>query len=277
MDVNKQLLDAIKPFADAYGCWTGGAAQHHFGVSVVPAHFRAAAIAYQQAIAAAEQVTLCASCGSANVDCPIYPQQTSSCIEHRGQQQAELVAREFFAYDPECGFETFKTEAEAKKYAQDSIDSYREEASEGWSELVNNVCWGIVLGTTREVALPDEYNGRNGLADDMKPVDYVLTTAQPPAVAESPVRKEVCAVWDVFNGKDWFMAVTSPLGFDAKGVHDALVAQRYAPHLNVIARHCVTEGNPVVGLISELERVRSELAACQSATQSPALAVPDGK
>jgi hypothetical protein len=96
--------------------------------------------------------------------------------------------------------------------------------------------------------------------------------SQPPTLAESPVQKEVCAVWDVFNGKDWFMAVTSPLGFDAKGVHDALVAQRYAPHLNVIARHCVTEGNPVVGLISELERVRSELAACQSATQSPALA-----
>lgn len=121
-----------------------------------------------------------------------------SLAQQPDQQQAEPVACEFFAYDPECGFETFKTEAEAKKYAQDSIDSYREEASEGWSELVNNVCWGVVLGTTREVALPDEYSGGNGLADDMKPVDYVLTDAQPPAVAAAApdVVEQIAQQWD---------------------------------------------------------------------------------
>lgn len=42
------------------------------------------------------EATLCASCTRANVDCPIYPQQTASCVEHRpaAQQQAEPVARD---------------------------------------------------------------------------------------------------------------------------------------------------------------------------------------
>lgn len=111
------------------------------------------------------------------------------------------VAREFFAYDPECGFETFRTEAEAKKYAQDSIDSCREEASEGWPELVNNICWGVVLGATREVELPDEYNGCNGLAGYMTPVDYVLTdAAQPPAVATD-------AITDAMEANAWRAAL----------------------------------------------------------------------
>lgn len=47
-----------------------------------------------EAIAAAEQTTLCGSCARADVNCPIYPQQTASCVEHRpaAQQQAEPVA-----------------------------------------------------------------------------------------------------------------------------------------------------------------------------------------
>lgn len=42
----------------------------------------------------AEQATLCASCARADVNCPIYPQQTASCVEHRpsSQQQAAPVA-----------------------------------------------------------------------------------------------------------------------------------------------------------------------------------------
>lgn len=107
-------------------------------------------------------------------------------IQSPAQQQAEPVALSlpFFAYDSETGFERFATEAEAKAAAQESIEAYREDAGEGWAEEVENICWGVVLGTTREVALPDEYSGGNGLADSMKPVDYVLTdAAQPPAVA----------------------------------------------------------------------------------------------
>jgi hypothetical protein len=67
----------------------------------------------------------------------------------------------------------------------------------------------------------------------------------------------VQAVWDVFDGKDWFMTVTSPLGWDAWNVREALTEQRYAPHLNVIARHCCSKGNPVTSLAAEVERLRA--------------------
>jgi len=70
-----------------------------------------------------------------------------------------------------------------------------------------------------------------------------------------------CAVWDVFNGTEWFMAVVSPLGWDAKSVSDSLIEQHFAPHLHVMQRHLVCEGNPVTGLIAEVERLRAMLAA----------------
>ena len=107
-----------------------------------------------------------------------------AAAEQAAKAEPVAMSLPFFAYDNETGFERFATEAKAKAAAQESIDAYREEAGEEWAEEVENICWGVVLGTTREVALPDEYIGGNGLADSMKPVDYVLTDAtQPPAVA----------------------------------------------------------------------------------------------
>lgn len=62
------------------------------------------AIGEHEAIAAAEQATLCASCARANVDCPVYPQQTASCVEHRpsSKQQAGPVAPpvQWLPYEP---------------------------------------------------------------------------------------------------------------------------------------------------------------------------------
>lgn len=48
----------------------------------------------------------------------------------------------YFGYCPDAGFELFLTEKEAKQYAQDAVDWFRDEALEGWSEEVTNVCWG---------------------------------------------------------------------------------------------------------------------------------------
>jgi hypothetical protein len=48
----------------------------------------------------------------------------------------------FFGYDPECGFELFETEEQAKQYAEDAIAEYRGESCDGWSEEVDQVCWG---------------------------------------------------------------------------------------------------------------------------------------
>lgn len=59
----------------------------------------------------------------------------------------------FFGYDPETGFETFKTKEEAINYAQEAIDWYREGAGDGWDECVTSVCWGEIKGETVEVGL----------------------------------------------------------------------------------------------------------------------------
>ncbi|MEM6050483.1 hypothetical protein AAH450_07850 [Erwinia sp. P7711] len=56
----------------------------------------------------------------------------------------------YFAYDPETGFEIFETSEEASSHAQEAIDMYREEASEGWPESVESVCWGEVKQRSQE-------------------------------------------------------------------------------------------------------------------------------
>lgn len=50
----------------------------------------------------------------------------------------------YYAYSPETGFETFPTVEAAKEYANDSIESYRECAEEGWDEAVRQVSWGEI-------------------------------------------------------------------------------------------------------------------------------------
>jgi len=50
----------------------------------------------------------------------------------------------YFSYDSDSGFEIHETEEEAIKSANDAIDYYRDNASEGWSEEVDTVCWGEI-------------------------------------------------------------------------------------------------------------------------------------
>lgn len=52
----------------------------------------------------------------------------------------------YFGYCPECGFETFGTEKEAKEYADAAIDYFRNaaDADQGWSEEVEQICWGEI-------------------------------------------------------------------------------------------------------------------------------------
>jgi hypothetical protein len=50
----------------------------------------------------------------------------------------------WFAFDGHS-FETFSTEAEAKKHADDAMDDWRDDASDGgWDELSTQVCYGKV-------------------------------------------------------------------------------------------------------------------------------------
>lgn len=56
----------------------------------------------------------------------------------------------YFSYEPEEGFELHKTAEEAKKAAEDALDYERGEASEGWSDGVDKICWGELKQMTIE-------------------------------------------------------------------------------------------------------------------------------
>lgn len=101
-------------------------------------------------------------------------------------EAAQPVGRnvvKFFAYDDETGFDLFDTADEAKKAAQVSIDEYRHGAGEGWPEGVENVCWGVVLGVTKEVPIADSEGNSTDWAGD-RYVDYVLDDCQQPSSSQ---------------------------------------------------------------------------------------------
>lgn len=107
-------------------------------------------------------------------------------------------SRQFFAYDDEVGFERFNTEAEAKKSVQESIDEYRAIAAEGWPEEVENLCWGIVLGTTKEVPLADSEGNTTDLSGD-RCVDYTLTDYTHPAPVNQQMLEALKELRDAYQ------------------------------------------------------------------------------
>lgn len=49
----------------------------------------------------------------------------------------------YFSYDPEGdGFTLHNTAEEARKHAEDDLSCHRDNACEGWSDSVHQVCWG---------------------------------------------------------------------------------------------------------------------------------------
>jgi hypothetical protein len=80
--------------------------------------------------------------------------------------------KRYFAYDPDAGFETFKTEQEAIDFANTIIDDYRDNAGDGWDEIVGQVCWGeikqVAMMTNQQPAPPGrdfDYSCDYALAD----------------------------------------------------------------------------------------------------------------
>jgi hypothetical protein len=57
----------------------------------------------------------------------------------------------FFAYDPDNGFEEFKTKDEAIAAAESYIDYCRGEACDGWPDEVAQVSWGIIIQESTRV------------------------------------------------------------------------------------------------------------------------------
>lgn len=64
-----------------------------------------------------------------------------------------MTAKMFFSWDPNGdGFETHFTEEEAKAAAQSALDAEADQASEGWSENVEEICWGKLHGSVFETS-----------------------------------------------------------------------------------------------------------------------------
>jgi hypothetical protein len=56
----------------------------------------------------------------------------------------------YFSYNTEDGFQIHTTAEEAKKFAEDALNFERGEAREGWSDYVDQICWGELKQRTIE-------------------------------------------------------------------------------------------------------------------------------
>lgn len=66
---------------------------------------------------------------------------------------------QFFSYDGQ-NFETHNTEQEARDAAEDALEFFRGEASDGWDDESMHVCWGRLMQsvqvTKERPAEPDD-------------------------------------------------------------------------------------------------------------------------
>lgn len=83
---------------------------------------------------------------------------------------------EYFMYSPDCGFERYRSHAEAINAANEMIDDYRADAHDGWCDEVEGVCVGVILKYAQqcEEQKPSEENGFLGS------VNYVMPEEQTP-------------------------------------------------------------------------------------------------
>jgi hypothetical protein len=102
-------------------------------------------------------------------------------------QAPEAVAREYFCFTSDNGLELFDNEEAARSSAQNEVDYLRKEAERDgeWSESIDAVRWGVVLGKSMAVPHHDEKNDAGE-----ESFDYALTTAQ---VALHPATADLMA------------------------------------------------------------------------------------
>lgn len=89
------------------------------------------------------------------------------------EREAEIRAHsDFYSYDPEDGFHEHSSAEAARSGAEESLDCYRDDAGDGWSEAVAEVQWGrlMTLGHAHECDVV--HPGDEGFALDASEVDY---------------------------------------------------------------------------------------------------------
>lgn len=57
----------------------------------------------------------------------------------------------FFSYCPYDGFATHETAEQAKAQAEANLEPFADEACDGWSEEVDQICWGEIKGTCQVI------------------------------------------------------------------------------------------------------------------------------
>lgn len=86
----------------------------------------------------------------------------------------EAAHRKFFSYSDDGFLETFDTLEKAAAQAEISLNNCRDEAPEGWSEEVVNICYGEILGHIVETEHRPAKQGDQCFPDCADYVDYAL-------------------------------------------------------------------------------------------------------
>lgn len=81
---------------------------------------------------------------------------------------------QFFSFSQEEGLTVHETALAAQAAAQCEIDLQREDAAEGWSEAVSDICWGVLRQRAVEKTLTKPNMPDSDGAGALEPVDYVL-------------------------------------------------------------------------------------------------------
>lgn len=178
----------------------------------------------------------------------------------------EQVAREtglYFCYDGHS-FDTYPTLAEAKQNAEEALQYFADDAGDGWDELVEQVCYGMVTGEVFEAERrprnSDDYGVDSGI--DLI-VDYQLRDIPNAAATirqQGDMARAVTLTFDTFRNanvarcvkwhpegiaswspSDWLTAVTGELGELASLLkmrnreRDGLPGNKFSPTDKMIA------------------------------------------
>ncbi|EJK8587228.1 hypothetical protein ACUQZ3_004796 [Enterobacter hormaechei] len=94
-------------------------------------------------------------------------QLEARCAALAAENAGLKAGSRFFMYSDDSGFETYKTQEEAIKAAQEMIDSCREDAYDGWPEEADTIRWGVVIqqATETDFKKPAPENGWEGSSD----------------------------------------------------------------------------------------------------------------
>lgn len=81
----------------------------------------------------------------------------------------------YFSYHPEEGFGLHETAEEAKEAAEKALDFERDDACDGWSDYVDQICWGEIKQHVVETMSRQRTDEDTFISDDCAMVvDYGL-------------------------------------------------------------------------------------------------------